>query len=104
MGASTGTSTGTATGCSSDGTVDQEILISELKEARFAAQMGETDMERSLGRARVRRLQERLSTSYSSRLSTTTTAAAGQSSTNCSPHPGRGAAPETCGTPNTFSR
>ena len=88
-----GTSTGTATGCSSDETVDQEILISELKEARFAAQMGETDMERSLGRARVRRLQERLSIT-----------AAGQSSTNCSPHPGRGAAPETCGTPNTFSR
>ena len=36
-------------------------LVAELREARFAAQMGDTDLEREGARARVRLLQQRLS-------------------------------------------
>ena len=38
-------------------------LLAELKEARFAAQMGDTDLEREGARARVRLLLQRLSRS-----------------------------------------
>ena len=40
---------------------EREELIAQLKEARFAAQMGETEIEREGGRARVRLLQAQLS-------------------------------------------
>jgi hypothetical protein len=41
-------------------TLSREELIAQLKEARFTAQMGETDLEREGGRARVRLLQAQL--------------------------------------------
>ena len=44
----------------SEPTVSREGLVAQLKEARFAAQMGETDLEKEGGRARVRLLQAQL--------------------------------------------
>ena len=44
----------------SEPTVSREELVAQLKEARFAAQMGETDLEKEGGRARVRLLQAQL--------------------------------------------